>query len=320
MTLNRDELTKYIPGAINETSLAGLGNVRRGKVRDIYETDDAFTFVTTDRVSAFDKVITTIPFKGFILNSVAGFWFERTKHIVANHLIDMPHPHVMHVRKLQPIDVEMVVRAYITGVTSTSLWTIYSSGERVIAGHTFPDGMKKNQKLDEPIITPSTKAHTGHDKTVSREDILESGVVSEAVYDRMAEASLALFDFGSRHCARQGVIFVDTKYEFGFDENGEVMLMDEVHTPDSSRFWAADSWQQALKEGKDPVGFDKEYVRKWLKGRGYGGDGEPPDVPDDVRAEAALRYIDAYRKITGREFEPPYDNALGSLESWASSL
>ncbi len=320
MTLNRDELTKYIPGAINETSLAGLGNVRRGKVRDIYETDDAFTFVTTDRVSAFDKVITTIPFKGFILNSVAGFWFERTKHIVANHLIDMPHPHVMHVRKLQPIDVEMVVRAYITGVTSTSLWTIYASGERVIAGHTFPDGMKKNQKLDDPIITPSTKTHTGHDKTVSREDILNSGVVSKAVYDRMAEASLELFDFGARHCAEQGVILVDTKYEFGLDENGEVRLMDEMHTPDSSRFWAADSWEPALKEGKDPVGFDKEYVRKWLKGRGYGGDGDPPAVPDDVRAEAALRYINAYRRITGRDFEPPYDNAMESLASWADSL
>jgi phosphoribosylaminoimidazole-succinocarboxamide synthase len=318
--MTRDELIRAVGGTIHETALPGLKTPRRGKVRDIYETEDSMYFVTTDRVSAFDRVIATIPYKGFILTSVAGFWFERTRDIVPNHIIDIPHPNVMRVRKLRPLDVEMVVRAYITGVTSTSLWTIYSSGRRVVSGHPLPEGLRKNERLAEPIITPSTKAHHGHDQTVSPADLVEAGVVSEETYAELARVSLALFAFGSAWCAGRGLILVDTKYEFGLDEAGRITLMDEVHTPDSSRFWAADSYEPAMARGEDPVGFDKEYVRKWLKGRGYAGDGPVPRVPDEIRAEAAARYIGAYEKITGRAFEPPYESAMDSLESWAESL
>jgi len=318
--MKKDDLIRAVGGTIGETALSGLKAPRRGKVRDIYELGDSMYFVTTDRVSAFDRVITTIPYKGFILTSVAGFWFERTRPIVPNHIIDIPHPNVMHVKKLRPLDVEMVVRAYITGVTSTSLWTIYSGGKRVISGHRLPEGLKKNERLAEPIITPSTKAHHGHDQTVSPGDLIEADVVSEETYGELARVSLALFAFASDWCAERGLILVDTKYEFGTDEEGRITLMDEVHTPDSSRFWAADSYEPAMSKGEDPVGFDKEYVRKWLKGQGFSGDGRVPDVPAEVRAEAATRYVGAYEKITGKSFEPPYESAMDSLASWAKSL
>jgi phosphoribosylaminoimidazole-succinocarboxamide synthase len=317
--MTRNELRRRLGGTINETSLDPLGAPRRGKVRDIYDRGSELFFVTTDRVSAFDRVITTIPFKGFVLTSTAAFWFERTRDIARNHLLDVPHPNVMRVRKLRPLDVEMVVRAYITGVTSTSLWTHYSAGRRVIAGHALPEGLRKNERLQEPLITPSTKAAVGlHDETVSPADLIRAGVVTEETYEELARVSLGLFAFGTAWCAERGVILVDTKYEFGLDEEGKVTLMDEIHTPDSSRFWDAASYEDALRSGEDPMGFDKEYVRRWLKGAGFGGDGKVPDVPDEVRAEAGMRYIEAYEKITGRRFEPPYVDARVSLAEWAA--
>jgi phosphoribosylaminoimidazole-succinocarboxamide synthase len=317
--MTRDELGRRLGGTINETSLGALGAPRRGKVRDIYDRGSELFFVTTDRVSAFDRIITTIPFKGFVLTSTAAFWFERTRDIAPNHLLGVPHPNVMRVGKLRPLDVEMVVRAYITGVTSTSLWTHYSAGRRVIAGHALPEGLRKNERLREPLITPSTKAAVGlHDETVSPADLIRAGVVSEEMYGELARLSLALFAFGTAWCAGRGVILVDTKYEFGLDGQGKVTLMDEIHTPDSSRFWDAASYEDALRRGEDPAGFDKEYVRRWLKGAGFGGDGKVPDVPDEVRAEAGMRYIEAYEKITGRRFEPPYADAGASLAEWAA--
>jgi phosphoribosylaminoimidazole-succinocarboxamide synthase len=227
----------------------------------------------------------------------------------------------MHVKKLRPIDVEMVVRGYITGVTSTSLWTLYGQGKRVVSGNKLPEGMRKNQRLTQPIITPSTKAAVGmHDETVSPEDLVRGGVLPEVLYRQLARISLDLFDFGTKWCERQGLILVDTKYEFGLDEEGDVTLMDELHTPDSSRFWDAASYEENFDAGKDPVEFDKEYVRKWLKDAGYGGEGQVPPVPDEVRIEAAMKYIDAYEKITGVSFVPPYDSAMQSLTSWTAEL
>jgi len=315
--MKKDELISRISGTIDETSFTRLGNPRRGKVRDIYESGGNMFFLTTDRISAFDRVITTLPFKGFILTSIAGFWFWKTENIVKNHIIAIPHPNVMHVKKLKPIEVEMVVRAYITGVTSTSLWTMYSQGKRVVSGHRMTEGLKKNEKLPEPIITPSTKAFKGHDRTVSPAELIKAGVVSQELYDELARVSLELFSFAAKWCAGKGVILVDTKYEFGIDENGGVTLMDEVHTPDSSRFWDAESYESSFSRGEDPLGFDKEYVRKWLKNAGYSGEGDIPAVPDEVRAEAAVKYINAYEKITGECFAAPYENAMESLAAWA---
>ncbi len=313
------ELEQHLRTAIGETNFPPLGELRRGKVRDIYDGSEGMFLVATDRVSAFDRVITTIPFKGFILTAVAKFWFERTTHIVKNHLIDVPHPNIMRVKKLKPFEVEMVVRGYITGVTSTSLWTLYHAGGRVIAGNKLLEGLRKNQQLPEPIVTPSTKAAAGmHDETVSPEELVCRGVLPEVVYKNLSRISIDLFDFGTKWCRRQNLILVDTKYEFGLDNEGEVTLMDEIHTPDSSRFWDATSYEENFAAGRDPVEFDKEYIRRWLQNEGFSGD--PPTVPDEVRVEAALKYIDAYEKITGTTFTPPYDNGQESLRQWASQM
>lgn len=318
--MNRDDLAQQLAATIEETSFEGLGTLRKGKVRDIYDSNGRMYFLTTDRVSAFDRVITTIPFKGCVLTSLAAFWFEKTRDIVENHLQGVPHPNVMQVEKLRPVEVEMVVRAYITGVTSTSLWTLYAGGERIVSGNRLPEGLRKNDRLPEPIITPSTKAHTGHDRTVSPGELVESGAISRELYDELSRLSLELFRRGSERCAEKGLILVDTKYEFGLDGSGRPRIMDEIHTPDSSRFWDAASYEASHRRGEEPASLDKEYVRRWLKSAGYAGDGAPPRVPDEVRVEAAAKYIEAYEKITGKAFEPPYDDARRSVEEWAARV
>lgn len=291
---------------LSSTDLAGMGEAQRGKVRDSYLRDGKRFIVTTDRISAFDRILGTLPFKGQVLNRVAGFWFEKTADLVANHVISIPDPQVMEVHDCEPLPVEMVVRAYVTGSTSTSIWTHYSNGVRNFCGNPLPEGMKRHQRLPEPILTPSTKAEQGdHDVSVSREEILAMGRISKEDFDEIARMSFALFEFGQEHCARNGLILVDTKYEFGKAPDGRIVVIDEVHTPDSSRFWQASTYQERFEAGKDPEGLDKEYVRVWLRNeRGFTGDGDVPEIPDDVRVEAAGRYIAACEQITGETFVP----------------
>ncbi|HUJ63336.1 MAG TPA: phosphoribosylaminoimidazolesuccinocarboxamide synthase [Kofleriaceae bacterium] len=279
-----------------------------GKVRDCF-IDAAHrerVIVVTDRLSAFDAVVGTIPFKGQVLNQLAEFWFRRTAHVAPNHLLRVPDPNVMVVRECTPLPVELVMRAYLTGVTSTSIWKAYEAGARTFCGHALPDGMRKNQPLPRAILTPSTKAAKGdHDVSVSRDELLAMGRIEPAMFDRAAALAAALFAEGQAHAARQGLILADTKYEMGIDDRGELVVIDEIHTPDSSRYWYASDYPQRLAAGEEPRSLDKEYVRRWLAGEAkWTGDGPPPVMPDEVRVEAARRYIASFELVTGTAFVP----------------
>ncbi len=285
-----------------------------GKVRDNYTIGDRRVIVVTDKVSAFDVVIGTIPFKGQVLNQMAEFWFKQTRDIVKNHMIKTIDPNVMLVRQADTLSVEMVVRAYITGVTKTSAWYNYEQGVRDFCGNQLPEGLRKDHKLGKVILTPSTKAEKGdHDESVSAEEVVRRGLVSKELMDQLSEISFKLFEVGSQLVAKQGMILVDTKYEFGLDKDGNIMLIDEIHTPDSSRFWFADTYQQLFDAGQEQRKIDKEYVRKWLADQGYRGDGMPPILPPAVKIEAALRYIQAYEKITGQKFTPVVGNVSNRI-------
>lgn len=300
-----DILRQGLELTLLETSLPELGEKYEGKVRDNYSKDGKRTLVVTDRISAFDRVLGSLPFKGQVLNQLAAWWFEETKHIAPNHMIAVPDPNVLVAHECEPLPVEMVMRGYITGVTSTSMWTHYANGARTFCGHALPDGLKKHQRLERPLLTPSTKAAKGdHDVSASREEILASGKMSTEDFDRAAELAKNLFAHGQKVCAERGLILVDTKYEFGKAPDGTIMVIDEMHTPDSSRYWYAKSYEERFGAGQDPESFDKEYVRRWLKEQGYGGDGPSPPLPDDVRIEASRRYIEACDAVRGSVFEP----------------
>lgn len=287
------------------------GEKYEGKVRDNYLLGDKRIIITTDRISAFDRVLCTIPFKGQVLNQTSAFWFKKTKDIIKNHLIEVPDPNVMVVDECKLIPVEMVVRGYLTGVTTTSAWYSYEKGIRDFCGNKLPDGMVKNEKFKEPIITPSTKAEKGqHDESISGKQVLERGLVDEKIYHEMEKTALALFDFGTKLVAKNNLILVDTKYEFGLDKDGNLTLIDEVHTPDSSRFWIKDTYERLFEAGKDPEKLDKEYVRQYLADKDFIGEGDIPEIPDDVKVEAAKRYIKAYEMITGKEFEAKNEDVL----------
>ncbi|MBI2660302.1 phosphoribosylaminoimidazolesuccinocarboxamide synthase [Candidatus Woesearchaeota archaeon] len=291
-----------------------IGKKYEGKVRDNYTFGGKRLIITTDRISAFDRVLCTIPFKGQVLNQTAAFWFEKTKNIVQNHIISIPDPNAMLARECKPYPVEMVVRGYITGVTTTSAWYSYEKGVRDFCGNKLPEGMKKNQKFEKPIITPSTKAEHGlHDESISGEEVIKRELVDEKTYRKMEKAALELFDFGTKLVAKNNLILVDTKYEFGELDDG-LVLIDEIHTPDSSRFWIRDTYQKLFNEGKEPQKLDKEYVRAWLAERGFIGDGPIPKISDEVRIEAAKRYIKAYEMITGSEFRANSGDVLKRIE------
>jgi phosphoribosylaminoimidazole-succinocarboxamide synthase len=306
MPLSDEILRSALGRTLERTNLDALGTKYEGKVRDNYTTADGRRYiVVTDRISAFDRVLGTLPLKGQLLNRLAAFWFTKTSHVAKNHVRSVPDPNVIEAVECQPLAVEMVVRAYVTGVTSTSIWTHYAAGKRDFCGNRLPDGLRKNQKLDRPILTPSTKAEKGdHDVSVSRDEILAMGRVSADEFDRAADAAMRLFDFGSRICQERGLILVDTKYEFGKAPSGDIVVIDEIHTPDSSRFWFSKSYGERFAKGEDPESFDKEYVRRYLAGLGFKGDGPVPPIPDDVRVEATRRYIEAYETITGEPFAP----------------
>jgi phosphoribosylaminoimidazole-succinocarboxamide synthase len=287
------------------TDFAGLGARIEGKVRDSYVQGDRRTLVATDRISAFDRVLGTIPWKGQVLNQLAAFWFERTREVAPNHVIAVPDPNVTIGRECRGVPLEFVVRGYLTGVTDTSIWTAYSRGDRAYCGHRLPEGLRKHERLPRPLLTPTTKAEQGaHDALISREAAIEQGLVSAELYDRAETMVLRLFAEGQQWAEKQGLILVDTKYELGFDGAGTLTVIDEIHTPDSSRYWYLEPYERAMSEGADPKAMDKEFVRRWYAEQGYKGDGTPPALTDGVRCEAAQRYIETYERITGLAFAP----------------
>lgn len=303
--VSKQKIIENIPNVVKAVNLPKkFGEKKHGKVRDVYLLGDNRLIITTDRQSAFDRILGHIPFKGQVLTQLSDFWFNKTKDIVKNHLISTPDPNVMVVKECKLIPVEMVVRGYLTGVTSTSTWTAYEKGERIIYGIKFPDGMKKNEKMKKPIITPTTKADIGkHDEKLTRKDIINSKLVPKKLYEQMEKAALALFERGTKICAKAGIILVDTKYEFGLLD-GKLVLIDEIHTPDSSRFWKKDSYKERLKKRQEPENFDKEFLRLWFKEQGYTGEGKAPKMPDDFVAKVSTRYMQIYEMITGKKFNP----------------
>ncbi len=298
------KVIKSIPHVLKTINIPNLGKKAQGKVRDIFLVDDKRILITTDRQSAFDVILGQIPFKGAVLNMLSKFWFDKTKNIVANHMVSVPDPNVMITKDCQGIPVEMVVRGYLSGVTKTSIWTSYSQGERVIYGMKFPNGMKKNQKLKTPIITPTTHGggKGGHDERLTRDEIIKRKIVPKKLYEQMEKITYKLFQYGSKLCQRRGLILVDTKYEFGLYK-GKLTLIDEIHTPDSSRFWVAKTYKERFNKGLEPENFDKEFLRLWYVKRGYRGDGKPPRMAKELIVALAQRYIAVYEKLTGRKFQ-----------------
>lgn len=301
--LTQEEIIAVLPRALSGVDLSGLGSKLSGKVRDIYRQNGRRILITTDRLSAFDRVLGLVPYKGQVLNQLSAFWFESTAHIIANHVLSVPDPNVTIARECRPYPVEVIVRGYITGVTTTSLWYHYERGARELYGLRLPEGLHKNDPLPRPIITPTTKAETGHDERLTREEIITRGLVPAREWEQIEAAALELFAYGQKIARRASLILVDTKYEFGQWE-GQPMLIDEVHTPDSSRFWRADSYAERMATGLEPENFDKEFIRLWYAERGYRGEGDPPPWPTELAVQASLRYIAVYEMLTGRPFQP----------------
>ena len=294
-----NNIKSRMQNTLERTDFSFLGDKYEGKVRDNYTRGNERIIITTDRVSAFDVVLGTIPLKGQVLNQLASFWFNKTEDIIRNHVISMPDPNVLVVKQAHTFPVEVVVRGYLTG----SAWRSYSQGERKISGIIIPDGMKKDQKFDSPIITPSTKAEIGvHDDPISRDEIIDQGLVPKNMWIEIEKKALQLFARGSEIAKKQGLILVDTKYEFGCDNQG-LMLIDEIHTQDSSRYWVSESYHDLFDDGKDQRMLDKEHLRQWLISKGFMGQGAAPALTNEIKTEAALKYIDAFEMITGNELE-----------------
>jgi phosphoribosylaminoimidazole-succinocarboxamide synthase len=313
--ISDDILRAQLTKTLDKTDFPTFGEKYEGKVRDNYTKSGRRVLVATDRISAFDVVLGTIPFKGQVLNQLATHWFDVTKAIAPNHVISVPDPNVTIAVECVPLKAELIMRSYLTGVTTTSIWYAYERGAREFCGHQLPGGMKKNQPLARPILTPSTKAEKGdHDESVSREELIRRGAVTAADFDAAAVIAEKLFAFGQKRAAERGLILVDTKYEMGKTPDGKLVVIDEIHTPDSSRYWYADDYEARLAKGEEPRGLDKEYVRRWLANeKGYRGDGPPPPLTDEVRVEAARRYIATYELVTGQTFVPDTEDPLARI-------
>jgi phosphoribosylaminoimidazole-succinocarboxamide synthase len=311
---NRDAFQTALAHPLDHTEFA-WGKRYEGKVRDNYTTADGRRIlIVTDRISAFDRVLGTLPLKGQLLNHVANWWFSATRDVADNHVLAAPDPNVLVATECEPLPVEMVVRAYLTGTTSTSIWVHYARGERVFCGHAIPEGLRQHERLPEPILTPSTKAEKGdHDVSASRAEILRISRMDPAEFDRAAALAMALFQKGQALCRERGLILVDTKYEFGRTPDGRVVVIDEIHTPDSSRFWYSASYEERFARGEAPESFDKEFLRRWLVERGFHGDGPIPEIPDEIRIESARRYLETIERITGRPFEPNLEEPLARI-------
>lgn len=308
MTATTTDLNHYqetieaaLPHCLTETSYA-FGAKYQGKVRDTYDLGDKLLLITTDRQSAFDRVLASVPYKGQVLNLISVWWFEQTESIVPNHLIAVPHPNAVIAKKCTVFPIEFVVRGYITGTTSTSLWTQYQKGVRNYCGIDFPEGLRKNQRLETPVLTPTTKDKE-HDKPISPKEIIAEGWMSEADWEEASAAALKLFQYGTEVAAKHGLILVDTKYEFGRDASGRIILVDEIHTPDSSRYWLSKGYEERHAEGKEPENIDKEFLRLWFTKQC-----DPyktsvlPVAPKELIVTLASRYIQLYEMITGKAF------------------
>jgi phosphoribosylaminoimidazole-succinocarboxamide synthase len=294
-----------------------LSDRREGKVRVSYALpSEQRLFVTTDRLSAFDRVLNCVPGKGQVLNELAFWWFEQLRDIVPNHAISVPHPNALVGRNANPLPVEVIVRRAITGVTTTSLWQRYTAGARVIDGHVLPDGLRKNELLPAAIITPTTKADAGgHDEPLSVAEVVERGLVEPILWGQVCEAALAIFQRGSTVAEAAGLVLADTKYEFGTDADGELMLIDEVHTPDSSRYWEGETYEQRLATNEEPESLDKEIVRRAYADLNYRGNGVAPTLAPEVWQAVAHGYQRAFTRLTGRTLEPAAENIEFSLAS-----
>ena len=300
--IGKEIIKKQLNNCLDDTSFLNYPGMRKGKVRDTYDLGDKLLLITTDRQSAFDRVLANIPFKGQVLNQISEFWFKKSSHIVKNHIISIPDPNVTLATKCKVFPIEFVVRGYLTGSTDTSAWMLYSKGVRNICGNILEQGMVKNQKFDKPILTPTTKSDA-HDEPISAEQIIDRNLIDEKTWNKLQSIVFALFEEGTRIADSHGLILVDTKYELGTDENGEFVLIDEVHTPDSSRYWLKESYQSRFAENKEPENVDKEFLRLWFKAHcdPY-KDKVLPKAPDDLVVELSSRYITLYEMITGSEF------------------
>mgnify|MGYP000509772373 CR=1 FL=1 len=315
--ISAEVIAQQIPNVLKGTHFEGLGDYYEGKVRDNYTAGDRRILITSDRLSAFDKIIALIPFKGQVLNQLTRFWFEETKDICPNYVTDYPDPNVIVGQECEPLKVEMVIRGYITGSTTTSLWYNYDKlGLRELGGNKLPDGLRKNMKLPVPIITPTTKAsYGGHDANITPQEIVDQGILTVEEWKYLARKTRELYAHGVLVAARQGVILVDTKYEFGRNKDGEIMLIDEIHTPDSSRFWVEDTYEARLAAGEEPDNINKEFLRLKLAEQGFIGEGEVPAVSDELKVETAQKYIEAYELITGQEFLAEAGDVTARIEA-----
>ena len=321
--LSQPILEQQLERAIGATRFTDLGALHRGKVRDTYRVDGLLVLVTTDRISAFDRILEQrIPFKGQVLNQTAAFFFEHTRDIAPNHLVAMPDPNVAIAVECQPVPVEFVVRGYLAG----HAWRQYRSGLRSVSGVALPDGLRESSRLPTPVLTPTTKEEHGHDEDISREGILARGILTPSAFGQLEDLSLALFERGTAMSAERGLLLVDTKYEFGRAPDGSFMLIDEVHTPDSSRYYHADGYEERQEAGVHQRQISKEFVREWLMSYGFQGeaDRQPPDLPDSLCLEVASRYVALYETVTGRAFQPemhpdPVARIRGAIETYLST-
>ena len=309
-----------IENSVDKINLPKLGKRQSGKVRDWYTKNGMRVLIATDRISAFDKVLGLIPFRGAVLTKLSEFWFNNTRDIIQNHMIGVIDPNVMLVSECHALPLEIIVRGYITGVTDTSLWRQYSEGKRVIYGIKFEEGLKKNQKLKKPVITPTTRetGAGGHDEPITKKELLAQKIVPVKIYNQIEKAVLKLFERGTKIADKAGFILADTKYEFGLDKNGKLVLIDEIHTPDSSRYWVKKTYRERFAKGEEVENFDKEFMRLWFRGQGYTGKGKIPQMPDDLIVKISKRYMEVYENLTGEKFtidlaEEPTERILKAL-------
>jgi phosphoribosylaminoimidazole-succinocarboxamide synthase len=312
--ISEQKIKEQMKFTLDGTEFPKLGKKYKAKVRDCYVQEDKIFLISTDRQSAFDRILASIPFKGQVLTQTSAFWFENTKDIIKNHVIDVPDPNVVVCKKLGVFPIEVVVRGYITGVTDTAAWTAYSKGERNFCGNILPEGLKKNQKFNKPIITPTTKSEE-HDEKISADEIVKRKLLTKEQWDYISEKALKLFKRGTRIAAKNGLILVDTKYEFGFDNKGNIFLIDEIHTPDSSRFWTKETYNEKFKNGEEPENIDKEFLRLWFKEHcdPY-KDKVLPEAPEELVVELSKRYIQLYEMTTGKKFEAETGDAATRIE------
>ena len=304
-------IRQMIPYCLAETHFT-FGKKYPGKVRDVYDCGDQLIIVTTDRLSAFDRSLALIPYKGQVLNLVSAWWFEQTRSIVENPLLAIPDVNVMVVKKCRVFPIEFVVRGYITGSTETALWTQYQKGVRHYCGLSFPEGLKKNERLAQPVLTPTTK-ETKHDRPIAPSDIIAEGWMTKAEWEEASEIALRLFQLGTEIAKKQGLILVDTKYELGRDASGRLVLLDEVHTPDSSRYWLSHTYLERMQKGEEPDSIDKEFLRLWFKAHCDPYHDETlPAAPEELVVTLAERYIQLYQMITGQSFV--YAEHMGPIE------